>query len=77
MQEREPPPRNSDRPEAKIDTSMFGLAKDFTSPKTGNTVKCGKHWIIQFDTGIALIVPDSLMDNMVFHLEETDPKPPK
>lgn len=56
-----------------IDTGQFGLAKHFYTPQKS---RLPGNWEVRFDTGIVLFIPPALFDNLVFHLEESDPKPP-
>lgn len=62
-----------------IETKQFGLMQHTTRPSTdaATVYKPKGSWEIRFDTGIVMLVPDHLIDNMLFHLEQMDPQPPK
>lgn len=57
------------RDEAHIDTKSLGLALSFDSPKSKNNRHRSK-WLVKFDTGIEMLVPDDIFTMMTFHLEE-------
>lgn len=54
-----------------IDTSDLGMMLEAHSPKSRGNRHRSK-WRVVFDTGIEMLVPDSLFETMAFHLEQAD-----
>jgi hypothetical protein len=58
----------------KISARQFGLALVFFTPLRSGKGGC---WLVKFDTGIDLYVPERLFKIMEFELPEADPQTPK